>query len=449
MKKNIYIPIEVKQREYLSNILLASKAAAKGYRIYIGSQFQIFKLIEEKKHKGGIFLYKGGIDPEIFNKIKYKVDYNFFLDHEVAPGHNIKFYQEEILGHFYPETLKNVDGYFCANSRIFSVASQVFKKKIKGNVFLTGWPRFDLFKKKYENIYRDRIDKIKKKYGNFILFSSDFTYISKNYRNVVKEYSLWGYSRNFKKRNFEQIKLAEYNNKYFYKTVDFLNKISKKMKNYKLVVRAHPSENLKIWKENLCKNIIFKAPNDDIHAWIAASKGLLQRGCTTSMQAGFIKKKLGYIDLIKDNRFKKNFIEKISFKIKSEKDFNQWLKIKNQNKNFKSIKKELGIRKIDSCDEILNILEKCQINKEYKISVLRTHRNLKIAFVFNFFKRLIFLFLSKYKLINKNSDKLHITPKLIGGITSNETNILIKKIDKNLNCKAYQLANDLILIESY
>jgi hypothetical protein len=69
--------------------------------------------------------------------------------------------------------------------------------------------------------------------------------------------------------------------------------------------------------------------------------------------------------------------------------------------------------------------------------------------VFNFFKRLIFLFLSKYKLINKNSDKLHITPKLFGGITSNETNILIKKIDKNLNCKAYQLANDLILIESY
>jgi surface carbohydrate biosynthesis protein len=448
MKKNIYIAIEVKQREYLSNVLLASKAAIKGYRIYIGSQLQIFNLLQKKKNNGGIFLYKGGIDPEVFNRIKNKVDYNLFLDHEVAPGHNIKIYQEEILGHFCPQTLKNVDGYFCANSRIFSVARQVFKKKIKGNIFLTGWPRFDLFKKKYENIYRDRIDKIKKKYGSFILFSSDFTYISDNFKNVANEYSLWGYSRNFQKRNFEQIKLAEFNNKDFYKTIDFLNMISKKVKNYKIVVRAHPSENIKIWKKNLCKNIIFKEPNDDIHAWIAASKGLLQRGCTTSMQAGFLKKKIGYIDLIKNNRFKKKFIEKISFKIKSEKNFHQWLKIKRDNRNFKSIKKELGISKIDSCDKILKIFDKYHINTEDKISLLRKNPNKKITLMFNFFKRAIFLFLTKYTLINKNTDKLYITPKLFGGITSNETNAFLKKINKNIKCKSYQLDNDLIVIES-
>ena len=163
MKKNIYIAIELKQREYLSNVLLSFKAASNGYRVYLGSQKQIFSLIEEKKSFGGIFLYKGGIDPKVFDRIKNKINYSFFLDHEIVPGHNNKTYKEEILGHFFPQTLKNVDGYFCVNSRIYSLAQSIFKKKIKGKVYNTGWPRFDLFKKEYKNIYLNRVNKIKKK----------------------------------------------------------------------------------------------------------------------------------------------------------------------------------------------------------------------------------------------------------------------------------------------
>jgi hypothetical protein len=84
----------------------------------------------------------------------------------------------------------------------------------------------------------------------------------------------------------------------------------------------------------------------------------------------------------------------------------------------------------------------------FNFTALRKNPNKKITLMFNFFKRAIFLFLTKYTLINKNTDKLYITPKLFGGITSNETNAFLKKINKNIKCKSYQLDNDLIVIES-
>ena len=66
LKKTIYIPIEIKQREYLSNLLIAINAVEKGFKIYIGTKAQIFDLLLNKSKKGGIFLYKGGLEPKIF-----------------------------------------------------------------------------------------------------------------------------------------------------------------------------------------------------------------------------------------------------------------------------------------------------------------------------------------------------------------------------------------------
>ena len=54
-KPNVYIPVEIKYREFLSNILLESFAVKSGFRVYIGSKDAIATLINTKKNKGGIF----------------------------------------------------------------------------------------------------------------------------------------------------------------------------------------------------------------------------------------------------------------------------------------------------------------------------------------------------------------------------------------------------------
>ena len=52
-KKHIYLPIEIKAREYVSNLLIVNKAINKNYRCYIGAKSSINRLISYKKEKNG------------------------------------------------------------------------------------------------------------------------------------------------------------------------------------------------------------------------------------------------------------------------------------------------------------------------------------------------------------------------------------------------------------
>ena len=51
IKKNLFLPIEFKHREFLSKLLLASFALKAGFRVYVGSSNSIFRLIKSKSKK--------------------------------------------------------------------------------------------------------------------------------------------------------------------------------------------------------------------------------------------------------------------------------------------------------------------------------------------------------------------------------------------------------------
>ena len=48
-KKEIYIPIEIKPREFISQLFLAGELAKMESRVYLGSKSAIDKLVENKK----------------------------------------------------------------------------------------------------------------------------------------------------------------------------------------------------------------------------------------------------------------------------------------------------------------------------------------------------------------------------------------------------------------
>lgn len=54
-KKEIYIPIELKPREFISQVYLAGELAKIGGRVFIGSKVIINDLIKEKKNNQGVF----------------------------------------------------------------------------------------------------------------------------------------------------------------------------------------------------------------------------------------------------------------------------------------------------------------------------------------------------------------------------------------------------------
>ena len=57
-KREIYIPIEVKPREFVSQVFLSGELARDGGRVYIGSKALINQLIFQKKNNQGVYFYK-------------------------------------------------------------------------------------------------------------------------------------------------------------------------------------------------------------------------------------------------------------------------------------------------------------------------------------------------------------------------------------------------------
>ena len=115
------------------------------------------------------------------------------------------------------------------------------------------------------------------------------------------------------------------------------------------------------------------------------------------------------------------------------------MKLKYDNKFMQIVTKELNFPKDKlSCEKILDVLDKLEINKEERL-ILKNNKNIKLGMYFkhfyNIFKRKIFVLLVESKIIIRNIDRLYLYPKLSNGINKNEALYYLRQIDKNLDKK--------------
>ena len=86
-KREIYIPIEIKPREFVSQLLLSGELAKEGLRVYLGNKKSIDKLVKTKYTSNGVYLYKGGGGSiSKFRNISKKVESIAVLDQEISPA---------------------------------------------------------------------------------------------------------------------------------------------------------------------------------------------------------------------------------------------------------------------------------------------------------------------------------------------------------------------------
>ena len=196
-KVTIYIPIEIKVRELNSHILLSKFASESGMRIYIGSKNSIKRLLKRKNNKAGIFIYKGGMEiPELL-EIKEKIQKFIILDQEISPS-TLDFKKEMRL-RVWPGSEKYIDNYYSIGRLAYEAGVDVFKNSSL-NIIKTGWPRIDLLRSEFKFLYKKKVEKIKKQYGNFILFSSDF-----GYNSIKKKNDFHTWMKNSKWENVQNV----------------------------------------------------------------------------------------------------------------------------------------------------------------------------------------------------------------------------------------------------
>ena len=204
-KINIYLPIEIKPREFIPLIVFTSQAIRMGFRVYLGTKQSIVKLIDQKKSKNGVLIYKSGLYKDNIQQFRKKIDHFIILDAEM--GYAIPHQMQDLFtkSRVLKGTENLISAYFVSN-KVFLKSLKKNFKDLKNKIFLTGSFFYEAWQLKYKKFFTDEINFYKQKYGKFILFSSDLTFLNKSKIELTHKYLLtdgWPHSKAFLQRRYK------------------------------------------------------------------------------------------------------------------------------------------------------------------------------------------------------------------------------------------------------
>ena len=447
-KMSLFIPIEIKHREFLSKLLLSSYAIKSGFRVYVGSKVSIYRLIKQKSKKGGIFFYKGGLKLERLLNIKKKCDQFVTLDQEL--GTIKEDYAKVARERISRGTEKYIDRYYVIGKYGYEQSCKVFPE-MKNSIRCTGWPRIDLWRKENEYLFKEKTDSILRKYGNFILFSSDFGY---NSQKIIDE-------RLDKIKNFYWKSIREtlaWETERAKKTFKEFNYFKELLKNYDkmnncplIIIRPHPVEDIDTWfdfsKELKNIKVIYEG---EITPWINASSGVIHRGCSSAIQAHMRGLPVGYF--VTENAKTTETPYNISQHLFTLDQLIQFCKVSINNKDKKKIKyhnefKEMIYVEKDKLASriIAEDLAKLNTSKE---PIYQTNYKDKVIDVYINLKFLVKKFINFFLKIEKNLGIAPPSQKMPGGITQKETVDFLKRLSNNDDYIVKKVFKDCVMIES-
>tara|TARA_B100000780_G_C21124049_1_gene455659 strand:- start:3131 stop:4513 length:1383 start_codon:yes stop_codon:yes gene_type:complete len=406
MKKiSLYIPIELKARELAPKVFFSLIAAKKNLRVYLGTQETISRIINTKKKTGGVYFFKGGLSLDLIKNIKKKCSKFIILDEEAGPGdENPKSTMRERIQ---KNIEQEIDRYYILGKKNFDIAKKIFKN-FRQSLVLSGWPRIDFFrlsaKQKKNNT---NVKDIIKKYGEYVLFVSDFGQNSKKMVSYTKSTNKKIFKNNKKLQNkIHKTNLDVFTE--FNEVIDLLMELDKDSSIPMIIIRPHPSEDHEPWDRISKKLKKFKVINGgEISPWIYGSRAILHRGCSTSIQAYLGNIPQGYI-VTNKKKIRKALPYTLSKKLFSFKDVKKFCQkitsVKNKNsllkKNFNQV---IHTEKKFASELITEDIIKMNLSKEdlYKPDIITISKNWVRNFIHNY--NLAFIILENFFLSFTNN----------------------------------------------
>lgn len=288
MKRILYLPIEIIERELDSKLLLAAEALSRGYRVYIGH----YRRIEAAafSQKGGFYLYKAMTDyngEKLFAPLQDAGVITMALDEEGLVWPSLKYYSDTRIGK--GVGLRFLDLIFTWGDEQREYIAQ--KYDVPGDKIISvGNPRFDTIRKPYRKIYQKEACKIKKRYSRFVLVNTNFgpanfshvfgrTWLEHlQWTNIITSNDDINYYK--ERESYYRLMMDSY--------TDALHRLSKAISPVKIIVRPHPSEEHSTWVERLkdCPSVhvVFEASSKP---WLISAECVVHSGCTTGIE-GFV-----------------------------------------------------------------------------------------------------------------------------------------------------------------
>lgn len=290
--KVFFIPIETKVRDYESRLLISLKILSLGkskqIKIFFGERRKLLSLLDlefQKKIKHFVYLALG-VDQQVLfyhNLIKKNGIFTSLDEESAIFSSNIKnaynrhIFNKDCLNYIYKIF---VWGKFDNDSILNN--NKLSKEKIK----ISGNPRFDLSKKKFDFFYEK---KFKQKILNKKIFINCAFGLINNYVDQKVDTKIWS----IKVKNYPSYKnlwksLDEYESTLFPRFIEGITYLIKSLPNENFVIRPHPIENEQIYI-NLFKdfpNVIIDKKSS-IQSEFLNSKLIIHNGCTTAVEGTF------------------------------------------------------------------------------------------------------------------------------------------------------------------
>lgn len=300
MKKNIicYLPIEVKVRELDQRLHLAMALVEKGFTVVIGKKGGVNRNMFSQSNT---FVY--------FDKGLSPGEKSFYKAIKAANGLIVGIKEEGMFNNLDVNIQEFKDNYNNSVSQLFSLifvwgkrSKEIIEKhclKINNpNLVVTGSPALDLLNQNLINYYYKLRNLNYKIESGYILINTNFArangYLnyslvkSYNYKNK-KLYNKKNGSYLFLESEYEKSKKFE--DKVFLEFLDMIETLVKSFPEKNIIIRPHPAENDKIYKEKFKKfNNVKINREGSSKEWIVGAESIIHHDCTTGVEAFLAQK---------------------------------------------------------------------------------------------------------------------------------------------------------------
>lgn len=341
-KKNLIIPIEIKNREIDGAVCLASEALKMGWRVIIGQKQQIWPFVKSFPNS---FFFLKSIVPSDKQQLELIKNSNHLVSSLDIEGLVLGKEPLGIVRRFSKKTIKLSDIIFYWGNYQYHRVEKIFPE-VKKKSYITGSPIIDNWKISNKK-------KLSNKNNKVILVSMNFARSDPKLSKVkylVEKKTLGNLKLTKEQSNIfnSEYKLKKVSFKKFIEMTEFL---AKKFENYKIVVRPHPEENVE--RYNFLKkysNVLVDNKSDRI-TQLKESSIFIHFNSTMSVQAKYFNNKVIMYNPIRNKNllnvlspvpknlsFEVKNLKQLSKIIKSKKKINSKLNLENLLHNVKSKK---------------------------------------------------------------------------------------------------------------
>jgi len=274
-------PVEMLSRELDGKLLLALCAKERGWRSIIGGLDEVNDLVH--RFEPCVYFAKSArsSNAQLFARLRSLGHQVIVLDEEALVRHDNIFLMKHERNAF-----KNVDLLLTwgEDSRAMWLRSGFINDLPAAAV---GNPRIDMLTPQLRPYHQENIASIRSRYGNFVLFNSNFGMVNNTVTGGVRfNLARWTAGGRGEK---DSVGYLAHKRQVFERFCVLIPKLAAAISPRNLVIRPHPNEDHTAWKSAVADapnaHVIFEG---SVVPWIAAARVLVHNGCTSAVEAAVV-----------------------------------------------------------------------------------------------------------------------------------------------------------------